>query len=359
MTSTDDLAAVWTLFADTSVGDYSPAYDAFVRAAAERPEVLAVVQRANPSAHLPNSMQAAIHALVLGGVDHPVQRFYEIERGDVDRSEAASAFCDAVLTHADQLVGLMDARPVQTNEAARIGVIAPAMNLVAARADQPVAMIDAGTSAGLNLSLDQWRVHYSSAVHAPVALGPADSPLQLEVESVGAPPVSTSADIAWRLGYDRNPIDLSDPDAALWLRSLIWPGHQQRQARLDAAIAQAQHDRHRIEKAQAIDGLAAALEAAPSDCLAVVVTSWVVFYFDRELRAEFAAAISGANRPVAWISMEGEGVVEGIDAVDEPDDGLEHSVIALVTSDGAGNTSREFVGWTRGHGGWVDLHLDS
>ena len=48
--------------------------------------------------------------------------------------------------------------------------------------------------------------------------------------------------VAARWGLDANPLDASDPDDARWLRALVWPGEDAREARLVAALAVAAGD---------------------------------------------------------------------------------------------------------------------
>lgn len=354
----DDLARLWRRFAETSVGEYSPIYHASILAATDNREVIDVVRRAPEDRHLPNNLQAAVHYLVLEGIDHPVAELYN----GVEHPDPGAIFCDAVLSNADRIVELMTARPVQTNEVARIGVIAPVLTLIGKRHGTPLALIDAGTSAGLNLFVDDWTIDYRTEDPAQpdVTIAPptsSTSGLHLQADSFGLPPVSSPARINWRYGFDRNPIDVRNPEQALWLRSLLWPGHTERQERLDAAIAHAQAHPQQLHRHQAIEGLSAALAAAPDDLLPVVLTSWVVYYFDEELRKEFDAAIAGSDRPVIWVSMEARGVVDVGPTAPTPDRGRNHSVIGMVTSDG-GRVHREFAGWTGSHGGWIDLALD-
>ncbi len=45
-----------------------------------------------------------------------------------------------------------------------------------------------------------------------------------------------------RIGLDRSPIDLTDPDAARWLEACVWPDQPDRFHRLQAAIGLAQTD---------------------------------------------------------------------------------------------------------------------
>jgi hypothetical protein len=92
---------------------------------------------------------------------------------------------------------------------------------VASRFDRPLALIDVGASAGLNLRCDSYRIEYGSFG----ATGPADSPVRIEctVEG-GRPPIAPRLPpIVSRIGIDRAPIDLENTDDVRWLLACVWP----------------------------------------------------------------------------------------------------------------------------------------
>ncbi len=43
-------------------------------------------------------------------------------------------------------------------------------------------------------------------------------------------------EVVWRGGLDLNPLDVRDDDAVRWLQTLVWPEHEDRRARLTAAV---------------------------------------------------------------------------------------------------------------------------
>jgi hypothetical protein len=342
----DDIAAFYRSFADYTLSGYAPLYEAVVRSAADNPEVMVLVAEAPAEAHVPNNLHAAVHYLLLSGADHPLAAAYQPGfQGDI-----GSLFCDFVLAHRGEILDLLSTRYVQTNEVNRTAAIAPLLNRIAAQESASLAMIDVGCSAGLNLLLDRYRIDVGD-----VSLGPADARLHLSAESRGCPAEPTPADIAWRRGVDRNPIDVTDPDEARWLESLVWPDHPERQNRLRAAIAEVQADPPPLVRADAVAGVRDAIAAAPDGLLAVIVTTWVVFYFDADLRRSFEEAIVGADRPTAWLAMEMAGVVPDVDIPPPPEGEGEVSVMTLVRGGAGRPVTREFLGFTHPHGAWVDL----
>ena len=348
---TDELSKYWKAFASYSLERYAPIYNRIVVGLADDPEVMQFVASGPDDTHGPNHLQGAIHYLLLEMPDHPLRRVYD-GTSDADPAPLAANF---VREHADAIAALVRSRHVQTNEVGRVAVIVPALAHVAAAVDGPLSLIDVGTSAGLTQLFDRYRIEYST-VAGQVGVGPETAAVTVEAEVAGGDPTLSSPDVAWRCGVDRNPIDVTDPDQARWLRALVWPDHRERQARLDAAIATAvtaaADQPLDLRRADAVDGLAAALADAPSTTTPVVLTTWAYFYFDAETRVAFERLITDADRPVAWVSMEMAGAVPGIDVGEPPASDGEVSLMGLVSNGIAALPERAPLGWTHPHGAW-------
>lgn len=329
----EELAAIWRHFADHEAGTYSPLYASITRSVAADAELLALVLDAPPHAHYPLSLLAAAHDIVLRGIDHPLDAVYRGEGGD-----PGAAFRDLCLAHREDVLALMAARRIQTNECGRSALIALGLAEVEARAGEVAAVVDAGTSAGLNLLFDRYHLDYgalgsrgdvSSGVHIPCEVrGRATLPPALPTVPV-------------RVGLDREPIDATDPDAARWLLACTWPdtGRLERTA---AALAIAAQDPPVIRQGDVVDDLAGAIEATGVDGLVCVVSSWVLGYLRGRDRGRFVDVLRdvSSRRPVAWLSFEGPGVVNLFDV---PEVGgtwtNQPSVVGLTTFAGGSATS--------------------
>jgi hypothetical protein len=113
-----------------------------------------------------------------------------------------------------------------------------------------------------------------------------------------------------------------------------------------------------LVRGDAVKDVGTLIAGLPDDATAVVTTTWVVAYFSGEQRADFGRALAAAstNRPVAWISAEGHGVVDNIpsDRAPTDDHGVEWSTLGLVTF-GAGRVeSAELLGYVHPHGSGID-----
>jgi len=110
-------------------------------------------------------------------------------------------------------------RAVQTNETTRaVTWLWPAALLASAGERRAIALVDIGTSAGLNLTADGLPPLWHDAAGAPIAVAPRP-------------------ELALRIGFDIAPLDVREPDAARWLRACVWPSDTQRLARLEQSIA--------------------------------------------------------------------------------------------------------------------------
>jgi len=351
------LAELFRSYAATGAGDEAPLNRTLASAVADDTELLDLVAAAPPEAHHPNSLLAAVRFLLLAGTDHPFVRLFGDDPVAGSEAELVTQFRDYVMSHRAAVVEAMASRSIQTNEPARSAVIAPALARLHRR-HGPLALIDVGTSAGLNLMVDRVHIDYGT-----VAIGPSDAALRLRCELLGRTPEldGDGLGIVWRRGLDRAPIDLEDEPSRRWLRACVWADQAERRDRLDQAIAMAREQPPPIVTGDAIDALPALLTTAPGDLHLTIVATWVAFYFSPEQRAAFEAILATARRPVSWVSLELPGVVPGIDRPDgSPSTVITPSVLAEVsweaTRSSPGEGLRRFLGWGHHHGTWLDWH---
>ena len=325
-----ELGRIWEWFADTSCKGYSPLYDRICRFVADDEELLALVQEAPPPAHQPNVLLGVVHYLLLGGLEHPLGAVYA---GQSD-ADPGPLFRDVCLSHRAEVLALMETRRTQTNECGRSAVIGPALTWVAQQYGAPLALLDVGASAGLNLGCDRYLLDYGAAG----STGPADATVRIECTvRGGVPPIAPRLPaIAARLGLDRSPIDLTDERDARWMLACIWPDTG-RLERTSAAIRDAQAHPPTIRTGDMVDDLPAALAELPDDALACVTTTWALAYLPPDGREQFAARLAeaGRARPVVWISGEGPGIVGAFADRKLPDDldDIEPSVLGAISYD--------------------------
>ncbi len=364
----DELAALWTWFADSFLPEYSPLYRSIATFVAGDREVLDLVLEAPPQAHLPLVLLGAVHYLVLGNLDHPLADLYEGRRQAGQDSQSDSAgradsasqadpagqvdpgplFHDLCLSHRDELLEIMAERRVQTNEVARSALIAPAITKVSGTFDGPLHLVDVGASSGLNLLCDRYLLDYGSSGRC----GPADAPVRIACAVRGGrlPVADRLEPFASRVGIDLDPPDLTDPDDVRWLLACVWPGTG-RLERARAAIALAQKDPPKVLRGDATDLLPAVLDGLTSGGVVCVLTTWSFSYLLVEQRQRFVELLTdrGRERPVVWIAGDASGVA---DLGPGEKVGAEGDVLTAATFDGS--TAFELLAQVHPHGQWID-----
>ncbi len=276
----------WKLrtFAEREAGTSSAIWHAVCLALAEEPIALELLLSARLGQRRPNLLLAAIHYLLLAGEQHRLREYLPSDGGQHPGGrDLGPAAADFVRSHADQLREVVGRRSTQTNEVGRSWLLL----LGLAWLPQPLALIDAGTSAGLNLQLDRFRYRFGDRF-----LGDPASPIEIEARwRTSAPPVPPGIPrIAWRAGLDANPLDVRDEETARWLNALVWPEHSERRQRLLAAIEMRRESPDVIRRGDLVADLPALVDEARRHAETVaVVHSNVLAYLTHEHVEEFVA----------------------------------------------------------------------
>ena len=337
-----DLADLWRWFADGILAGNCRIYDEIARSVVEDRELLALQLSARPHAHLPPMLLAGAHYLLLNGVEHPLADVYSGRSTD----SAPPLFRDLCLGHRTELLAVLNARTVQTNEVGRSALLGPALTWAAE--GEPVQLVDVGCSAGLNMLCDRFRLDYGS--HG--ATGPRDSSVRVDCTiAAGAPPIAPHLPvIAGRVGIDLDPPDLTNADDARWLLACIWPGTG-RFERAIRAIEVGQANPPPVLRGDALEALPSVLGGLEGGRI-VVLNSWSFSYFSVEQRQVYVELLAdvGRHRPVAWVTMDTPGIVEPLAHVSPPVGSPEPDVLACVIFDGRRAPHSEALAFVQSHG---------
>ncbi|BCJ46158.1 hypothetical protein GCM10010168_51070 [Actinoplanes ianthinogenes] len=302
-------AVIYAEFAAREAAGESPAYEDLAVAVSRDRRVLALLDTLPPAKRQPNLLFAVLQ--FLGG---PV-------------TDPAAA-CDFTVANWSRIEPEIRARATQTNEVARCALLLP----ILAALPQPLALLEAGPSAGLNLYPDRYAYRYGEHV-----LG-AGEPL-LDCALTGTAPPDRLPEIVWRAGLDRHPLDVTDPADLAWLDALIWPEQAERRARLRAAARIVAADPPLLVRGDLVDDLPALAAQAPRDATLVIFHSMVLYQVPADRRERFISSVRGL--PAHWIALENPTVLSYPDPLPNPPAETLHHVLAL---DG------EPVAWARPHG---------
>jgi hypothetical protein len=293
--------------------EYSPLYEHLSTAIAEDTELLELSTSARAGQPPPNLLFAAVHYLLLRGCDHPLTQYFgSLVLQPRPPQDAWPVFRDFCLERRQEISALMSSRLVQTNEVGRSACLLPAFNYVSRLAGgRPLALIDVGASAGLNLLFDRFLIDYGR-----LSWGDPDSPVRLSCELRGVldPPIARAEAsdhrepvVGFRAGIDINPIDLMDEDAVLWLRALVWPEQPERAFNLAQATSIARAQAPLVIKGDAIEVLPSLLESVPSDLSLCLYHSFTLHQLTPEGRERLYSLLREQSRlrDVCLVGMSG------------------------------------------------------
>lgn len=310
---------------------------------AEDRELLALAATVRDGQPPPNLLFAAVHYLLLSGVEHPLRAFYpDLTPEPAPSDEAFGPFRDFCLEHRDALTTIIQSRLVQTNVLERCGLLLPAFaHAAAALQTTEFAAIEIGASAGLNLLWDRYHYSYGAATW-----GDDTSPVSIPVDLRGEHPlprIPKHLRATWRIGVDLDPVDLASDDAVLWQRALIWPERIDRQQRLQDARALMLADPVEIVAGDAVQHLPRILERAPAELPLIIFASYTLYQFPSEARREVMKMVAQHARrhSLALVTLNTRVYGDG------------HGVVDVTTYDGEARTT---VDVARGHphGTWIE-----
>ena len=277
------VARTYRRFGRLEARSRSAAYEALAESVAGDAALVSFIASLPPEKRQPNLLFAAARYLL--GAPPAIGSLRELA------SQSRAGLTEVILT-----------RRTQTNEPARCAVLLPAL----AQLPPPLALIEAGASAGLNLLVD--RYSYDYAGHRLAGLDP-DAPV-LRCEPRGPVPLPARIPaITWRAGLDLNPLDVTREDDVRWLSCLVWRGEGDRAPRLAAAIASARRDPPAVHRGDMLTGLPSLVAQAPADATLVIYHTSALWYAPAEQREQFARTVRGLG--ATWLASEPPGVVPG------------------------------------------------
>lgn len=190
-------------------------------------------------------------------------------------------------------------RRIQTNEVGRaVAWRWPAFLAGCNDGARPIALVDVGTSGGLNLVAERVQDDWVDG-------------------SGNALPVVRKPEIVTRVGFDTQPLDFTTDEDVQWARACIWPGEVARLTRFDAAVrafrdldeTDAPVTLHRLNATLVPARLPEILRSIPGEAVLFVVQTVMRAYMDVERRELYMRAMRSwlAATPrgrVAWLELE-------------------------------------------------------
>lgn len=280
----------------------------------------------------------AVHHLVLTGRAPDLAAHYP-SVGGTPGAGLWSAFRAVLAEHSAEVRAFMTGPP-QTNEVGRSAALVGGLLTVLAGRDLPVRLHEIGSSAGLNLNADRYRVQ---AGPGGPWWGPAGSPVQLSDAWHGeVPDVHAPLHLVERVGTDVAPVDLRAPGAAERLLAYVWADQVPRVRRTRAALALTVLHPVPVERLDAVSAVER-LDLRVGH-LTVLWHSVMWQYLTREDQARVGEVLSRlgatatADTPLVELSLEPE----------RPRPGAPHEFLVAARSWPGGD--RVVLGTSVGHG---------
>ena len=352
LADTERLAALFRRFAHAECPE-EPLYEALCRIVADEPALLGLLSGASPEQQRPNLWLAAVHDLLLSGVVHPLAAYYPSCGGGRAPDAALPGHVrDFAAQHAAALRERMRTHTTQTNEIGRCAVLWPALHALAARSGTAeLALLDVGTSAGLNLGVDVYRYDITDA-------RPGVPLLSCEWQGTRRPPTTPIPKLVQRLGLDPTPVSVDDEVAVRWLRACLWPSDATRATRFEQAVQIARTRRWPVRRE--VDCTAAVepwIASLPSGVQPVIFNSWVLTYFEKPALQRHIETLTDLVRRTGamWLSAESSGLQVGPVELPPPRADLPkaHSVWTLCHRVD-GEPRFEALARSHAHGRWAE-----
>ncbi|KZZ84546.1 DUF2332 domain-containing protein [Bacillus sp. SJS] len=267
-------------------------YEILSKEMAQDEELLVLSLKAKTGQPLPNLFFGAVHYLLLKGADH---RLYDIYQNPVDEGIWFPMFKEFCLAHKKEIALLLETKLVQTNEVRRCAYLFPVFQYIYEWTNKPLALLEIGTSAGLQLLWDQYAYSYGTGE----VYGNTSSDLRIQSEWIGGkepslkkhvPPVSV------RMGFDLNIVDLKDQEEYLWMKALIWPEHKERLAMFERAASLAGSQPVQFFEGDGTALVASAAEAVPNDSVLCVFHTHVANQMPDEAIERLLSSIQEIGR---------------------------------------------------------------
>ncbi len=320
---------------------HSPLYARLAKSIADDPELLDLCASAKsiPASGL---FFAAVHLLLLKGKLHPLANFYpSVSKDSPPTGDPYPHFRSFCLEHEEEIRSILSTRRLQTNEVKRCACLLPAFGIVSRLSEKPLALVEVGSSAGLNLLFDRYRYVYGNGN----TLGDESSPVEIHCETRGpnVPPLPEGMqEISSRIGLDLEPLDVRNPDDSRWLEALIWPEeYEHRAPMLRSAIEAAKEEPPILLRGDALESLPETISSAPEDAAVCVFHTFTINQFSEEMRESLTRILaeSSERRPVYRVSIEWIA--------------SETPLLRLAVFNG-GNEEERILAACDDHGGWIE-----
>ncbi|HDX9588952.1 TPA: DUF2332 domain-containing protein [Bacillus pseudomycoides] len=341
MLNTTQLSERFENFAKLECRGSSELYEYLSIKISEDDELLELCMNSREGQPVPNLLFGAVHYLLLKGKEHVLKEYYlSITKNPREIDDSFLHFKDFCQVYKDEIISLLKSKLVQTNEVRRCAYLYPIFCYIYSVVKKPLSLIEIGTSAGLQLLWDKYSYSYetngiygdrNSRVHITSEIKGNHTPSFL----LPSPPVAS------KVGLDLHINDLNNFEDYLWLKSLIWPEHEERIALFEKAATCLIENPVELIEGDGVALLTEVVEKLPEDTVICIFHTHVANQMPEKSKYELLEKIKtiGSKRDVFHLynNMWDRNL-----HLDYYIDGVEY---------------QQTVGETDGHGRWFDWNV--
>lgn len=303
--------------------------------------LLELAANARENQPVPNLFFGAVHYLLYKDSPHELKGFYSsMVVSPRQEKECFPFFKDFCQKNKAEIISVLKEKYVQTNEVRRCSYLYPAFCFIHSIARKPMALIEIGTSAGLQLFWDKYSYSYGDGdVYGDKG---SDVLINSEVKGGRLPLLlDESPLVASRTGVDLHVNDLNDPEDYLWLKSLIWPNHHERRELFEKAATYVKTHKLDLVSGDGVALLKDAVKRVPHDEVVCVFHTHVANQFPNQTKEKLLEDVEsiGRQRDIFHLYNNIQDTKLHLDCYVD------------------GKESRYIVGETDGHGRWFSWQL--
>lgn len=247
-------------------------------------DLLELCLNAKAGQPVPNLFLSAVHFLLLNGKNHSLKEYYQsIVEHPQNPQKSFDHFKDFCRLYREDIISLISRKLVQTNEVRRCAYLYPSFCCIYEMVKKPLALIEIGTSAGLQLLWDQYKYSYGS--DGIYGNNQSTVHIQSEIISKKKPLLfKNSPPVAFSRGIDLHISHLGDEEDFMWLKSLIWPEHHERRELFEKAAELLNRNDRSLIEGDGISLLTNIAEQAPDDAVICIFHTHVANQLEEEVK---------------------------------------------------------------------------
>ncbi|UOE53850.1 DUF2332 domain-containing protein [Cytobacillus oceanisediminis] len=293
---TPNLASRFKTFGQYECHSSSNLYEFLSYKIAEDEELLVLASEARDGQPVPNLFLGAIHYLLLKGKEHELKEFYpSLVENPRNPQKSFHSFRDFCRLNSQEIEEIVKAKIVQTNEVRRCAYLYPVFAWIFQQTEKPLALIEIGTSAGLQLLWDKYSYSYGTGK----TFGNPSANVHLTSEIKGGHVPILPAElppVASRTGVDLHINDLNNGEDFLWLKSLIWPEHQERRTLFEKAAQCVKANPISLIEGDGVELLPSLIEGIPEEHSICVFHTHVGNQMPAEVKENLLAKIKASGQ---------------------------------------------------------------